>query len=159
VRRLDVCALSVQLGSHAPRRAAAGFLLFVAFVLVASELPQIVFAHWHGQVPALIERSQGAGKFVYVLDLGVIAPLSVLAAHALWRGAPVGDALAAGLLVKSATMGLALVSMSWFAARAGSPEEPGLSLVYALIAVLGLGMACWFLWPHGRLQEAHGRAH
>jgi hypothetical protein len=154
-----VRAFSEQLGPLAPRRAAAAYLLFVAGVLVVSELAQIISATWQGRLPALIERSGGAGNFVYVLDLGVVAPLSVLAAHALLRAAPVGDALAACLLVKAATMGLALLCMTWFAARAGEPAEPGLTLAYTTIAALGVVMSGWLLWPRGRIQAAHSGVH
>ena len=146
LRQLDLPELSQQLGARAPRRAAV-FLLFVACVLAVSELSQVVSAHVRGDVPVLIARSQGAGNFVYVLDLGVVMPLSVLAAVLLLRAAPLGDVLGACLLVKSATMGMALVFMGWFSARAGLPEAPGLSYAYALIAVLGVAMSGFLLWP------------
>jgi hypothetical protein len=75
---------------RAPRRAAAVFAAAIALMLGVSELAQIVPALAAGRVPELIARSQGAGNFVYVLDLGVVAPLALLAAVWLWRRSPWG---------------------------------------------------------------------
>ena len=50
-------------------------MLFVALVLAGSELGQILSAFAAGRAPELIIRSEGAGNFVYVLDLGVVVPL------------------------------------------------------------------------------------
>ena len=133
------------LGPNAPRLPVAGFLLFIALVLAASELGQIVSALGTGRTPDLIARSEGAGNFVYVLDLGVVAPLAVAAAVGLRRRAPWADILAACLLIKAATMGLALLAMTAFSLRAGQPLEEGLTAAYATIAAGGLGMSFWFL--------------
>ncbi|HKU43369.1 MAG TPA: hypothetical protein VJR89_34645 [Polyangiales bacterium] len=142
---LDVRSFQARLGARAPRRAVAAFLLFVAAVLVSSELAQIAAALATGSVPELIERSDGAGNFVYVLDLGVVAPLSLLAARWLWLRRPWGDVLAGLLLVKAATMGLALLSMTAFAALANQPIEPGLTLAYALVAFGAAALTARFL--------------
>jgi hypothetical protein len=108
------------------------------------ELAQIAAALATGTVPELIERSDGAGNFVYVLDLGVVVPLSLLAASWLRRRSAWGDVLAGVLLVKAATMGLALLSMTWFSWRAGQPVEVGLTAAYTAIAAGGLAMSAWF---------------
>jgi len=114
-------------------------------MLGVSELAQIVPALAAGRVPELIARSQGAGNFVYVLDLGVVAPLAVLAAVWLWRGAPWGDVLGAVILIKATTMGFALLAMTWFAVRAGQPLERGLTIAYGVMALGSLAMSIWFL--------------
>jgi len=126
-----------------PRRATIGFLLSIALVLGSSELAQVGAALEAGQVPALIARSEGAGNFVYVLDLGVILPLSVLAAVWLHRRARWGVVLAGALVIKAAAMGLALISGTWFAARAGAPVEVALTAAYGAIALGGLALAGW----------------
>lgn len=152
--RLDLSTLQRSIDRGAPRRPAAVFLCVVAVVLAVSELGQIASSLASGRPPALIERSGGAGSFVYVLDLGIVVPLTCLAASWLARRRAWGDVLGGLLLVKSATMGAALVSMDAFAAYAGQPIEPALAIAYATIALGGAGMSAWFLrhchaHPHG----------
>lgn len=79
--------------------------------------------------------------FVYVLDLGVIVPLALIAALRLLRRRVWGEALAAVLLMKAATMGLALLSMTWFAARAGLGIAAGLTALWVGIAGGGLALS------------------
>lgn len=79
-------------------------------MLAASELRQIIPSLMTGAVPELIRRSGGAGNFVYVLDLGLVVPLALLAAIWLWRCLPWGDVLAGCILVKAITMGIGLIS-------------------------------------------------
>ena len=128
-----------RFGTGAPRRAAAVFAAAIAIMLGVSELAQIVPALAAGRVPELIARSQGAGNFVYVLDLGVVAPLAVLAAVWLWRGSPWGTCWAPVILIKATTMGFALLAMTWFAVRAGQPLERGLTIAYGVMALGSLG--------------------
>ncbi len=146
---VDVAALHRRFDARTPRRGLAAFLGATALMLVVSELGQVVSALAGGTVPALIARSEGAGNFVYVLDLGVVAPLAIAAAVGLVRRAPWADALAGCLAIKAATMGLALLSMTWFSLRAGQPSEVELTLAFALMAATGLAMSFWFL-AHAR---------
>ena len=139
-----------RFGTGAPRRAAAVFAAAIAILLGVSELAQIVPALVAGRVPELIARSQGAGNFVYVLDLGVVAPLAVLAAVWLWRASPWGDVLRAIILIEATTMGFALLAMTWFAVRAGQPLERGLTIAYAVMALGSLVMSIRFLRSRAR---------
>ncbi len=50
--------------------------LRIATVATIAALPLVIT----GKTPALIQRSDGAGNFVYVLDLGVVAPLALMTA-------------------------------------------------------------------------------
>ena len=84
---------------------------------------------------------------MYVLDLGIVVPLALLAAIWLGRCLPWGDVLAGCILIKASTMGLALLSATWFSVRAGLPLEIGLTIVYGAIAIGGLGMTAWFFRP------------
>jgi len=92
----------------------------------------------------LIARSGAAANFVYVLDLGVAVPRALLAAIWLCRCLPWGDVLAGCILIKAITMGLALLSASWFSVSAGLPLEIGLTIVYGAVAIGGMGMTAWF---------------
>jgi hypothetical protein len=144
---IDAAEVQRRLGGAAPRRAAAVFAVAIAIMLGVSELGQIVPALAAGRVPDLIARSQGAGNFVYVLDLGIVAPLAVLAAVWLWHGSAWGDVLGGCILIKATTMGFALLAMTWFAVRAGQPLEAGLTIAYGAMAVGSLVMSVWLLRP------------
>ena len=154
VSGIDAVEMQRRFGTAAPRRAAAVFAAAIALLLGVSELAQIVPALAAGGVPDLIARSEGAGNFVYVLDLGVVAPLAVVAAVWLWRGAPWGDVLGAIILIKATTMGFALLAMTWFAVRAGQPLERGLTIAYGAMALGSLGMSLWFLRPRAPVRVA-----
>jgi hypothetical protein len=150
---IDAAALHRRLDARTPRRATAIFLAGIALMLVVSELGQLFPAIVTGAVPALIARSDGAGNFVYVLDLGVIAPLAVLAAVGLHRRTAWADVLASCLVIKAATMGLALLAMTWFSLRAGQPLERGLTIAYGVMAAVGVAMSAWFLARPGPPRE------
>jgi hypothetical protein len=153
LRDIDLGALHARLGRSEARRPVAVFLVLLALLLVASELGQIIPALLAGRVPALLVRSEGAGNFVYVLDLGVVAPLAIGGAVLLWRGSPWGELIAGCIVVKAATMGLALLSMTWFAARAGQPVERGLTAGYVAMTVASLLLWAW--WTRGPWQAAN----
>ena len=113
-------------------------------MLGVSELGQIVQALSAGTIPDLIARSDGAGNFVYVLDLGVVLPASLLGAWWLLAGEPWGYVLAGSLLIKASTMGFALLAATWLSVRAGLALETGLTLGYGAIAFGALGLSVWF---------------
>jgi hypothetical protein len=144
LRGTNVVELRQRFDSATPIRAVALFLVFIATVLGVSELGQIVQALSAGSVPALIARSGGAGNFVYVLDLGLVLPASLLGAWWLLRGEPWGYVLAGSLLIKASTMGFALLAATGLSVRAGLPLETGLTLGYAVIAFGALGLSVWF---------------
>lgn len=120
---LDVVRLRSSFLQAAPARAAAAFLLVMAFILSSLWISQVIAYLLSGELPELIVRAETPTNFVFVLDLGVVVPLSVLAAVFLLRDLPWGYALAGALLMKTATMGFALLSMTTFAAMAGQPVD------------------------------------
>lgn len=142
---LDASALKAAFAPNAPRRAASVFLLVMAASLAVLWLSQVVAFLQTGALPDLIERAETPTNFVFVLDLGVVVPVSVLAAMLLLRDAPWGYALASAMLMKAATMGLALVSMTVFAMSAGIEADPGLAAFWAFLAIAGGTMTVWFV--------------
>lgn len=146
---LDVATLHTTFDRRAPRRATAVFLLAMAAILSAMWLSQVVAFLVSGELPDLIVKANAPTNYVFVLDLGVVVPVSVLGAVLLWRDAAWGYVLAAAMTVKAATMGLALISMTVFAAAAGQPIEPGLVAVWVAIAVGGLGFSAWLILSSG----------
>lgn len=61
------------------------------------------------------------------------------------RGNDGDDEQGGVVLFKAATMGLALLGMTWFAWRAGQLDDFTLAAIWVVLAVSGAGMAAWFL--------------
>ena len=95
--------------------------------------------------------------FVYVLDLGVVYALSVLSAWWLWRDRPWGYVLAGLVLVKAATMGLALVAMTAATRAVGLPTEM-VTLAWVALATGSLSMSHWFFRHCGAVEPRHVRS-
>lgn len=144
VSGMDATTMKDMFSSRAPRRPVAAFLVLIALMLGPAELSQIVPFYTTGALPEPMVKYQTTTFFVYALDLGMVIPLSILAAVWLWRGSPWGFSLAGCMLIKGATMGFALLSMEWFSLRAGRGTD-GLETLWAVIAFGCLGMAIWFL--------------
>jgi hypothetical protein len=144
VSQIDARELRSRFDAQTPRTAVVAFLLLLALMLCALWLGQIIPFLTTGTLPAGIEQG-GNFQYVYALDLGLIVPLSLLGAVWLWRQKPWGYILSGYVLLKAATMGLALLAMTWFILRAGLPAESELAAVWALIAAAGLGLSIWFL--------------
>lgn len=132
-------------GEHVPRTAVCAFLVAMASLLAMLWLSQVLSFLRSGTLPALIVKAEAPTNFVFVLDLGVVVPVSILAAILLWRDRPWGYVLSGIMLVKAATMGLALLSMTAFAHSAGQPVEAGLAVLWLAIAMGGVAMSTWFL--------------
>lgn len=143
--RLDVGSIWLRFDSRAPTRPVAVYMVFVSVMLCVLWLGQLIPFFLTGELPASLVQAGGQTMFVYVLDLGVVVPLAMLGAVWLWRSQPWGAVIAGFVLVKVATMGCALLSMTWFLARSGQPVEMMLSLVWVFLAASGVAMAFWFL--------------
>jgi hypothetical protein len=141
---IDAGALQRAFDERTPRRRVMAFLLVMAAVLCLLWFSQIIPFCTRGELPHMIVMAKTPTVFVYVLDLGVVVPLALLAAWWLWRREAWGDVLAGFVLVKAATMGLALLAMTAFALRAGLPVEAVLSAAWVTLAVVGLAMSWWF---------------
>jgi hypothetical protein len=141
---LDVARISQRFDAGTPRISVAAFLIGIALILALSEIGQIVSAFLTRGMPDLLVRSDGAGNFVFALDLGLVMPLAFVAAFLLLRGTGWGFVLAGALLIKALTMGLALLCATWFAVRAGMAFERGLTVAYGVIALGALIMALVF---------------
>jgi hypothetical protein len=141
---VDALKLRQSFDARTPVKGVIAFLLIMAAVLCLLWFSQIVPFFIDGTLPAVIARAKTPTVFVYVLDLGVVVPLALLSAWWLARGRLWGYVLAGVVLVKAATMGLALLSMTVFALRAGQSVEAGLSVAWAVLALAGLGMSWWF---------------
>jgi hypothetical protein len=142
---LDAGGVRRRFGAGAPAGPVAAFLALSAVILAGPELAQVAAFFATGLPPEIVARSGASTSFVHALDLGVVTPLLALAAAWLRRGSPWGFVLAGVMLIKCATMGLALLLMTGFSVASGLPLEAGLTAVYGFIAAGGLGFSAWFL--------------
>jgi hypothetical protein len=141
---IDAIALQRAFDERTPRRSVMAFLLIMAAVLCLLWFSQIMPFYTRGELPNMIVMAKTPTVFVYVLDLGVVVPLALLAAWWLHRRKAWGYVLAGFVLVKAVTMGLALLAMTAFVLRAGLQVELVLSVVWVTLATAGLAMSWWF---------------
>jgi len=144
LRHIDVDDIPAHFDGDEPRRSVAAFLVFVATMLTIIELTENLRFLLTGTVPTAVSNAGGVTFFPYVLDLGVVVPLSLLGAVSLWQRRPWGYVVSGVLLIKATTMGLALLAMNGVSALAGAPTD-GLTLFYAVLAGGAMGLAIWFL--------------
>jgi len=134
-----------------PRRVLASFLLAVGMLFVALWLSQIVPA-----IPGGVPE----GLFVYdipstvhVLDLAFVLPLVLGTGILLLRTHPIAPVLAALVLVKMLTLGLALLSMNAFVAASGGVLDLGETGIWGLIALIS---AAWLIVGARRMRPVTG---
>lgn len=132
-----------------PRRGVACFLLMVAGLFTALWLVDIL-AVWPGGIPDGLFIDD-IPSIVHVLDLGIALPLVALAGVLLLRGHPVAPVLAALVLVKTLTLGLARLSMNAFIAASGGTIDPTEPFLWVAIVVLTL---TWLVRGARRMQPA-----
>jgi hypothetical protein len=104
---LDANELAARFGDRTPVRGVGAFLWVVGGML---GLAQVVPALVAGQVPDVVLKTGHPTGVVYVLDLGLVVPLMLLAGRWLRQRRPWGYVAAAILLVKGVAVGLALLS-------------------------------------------------
>lgn len=150
---IDVTMVRSSFDAQTPRRGVSVFLLIMAVMLCALWSSQIIPFYVDGTLPNMIVQAKTPSVYVYVLDLGVVGPLSLLAAWWLWCDRPWGFVLAGFVLVKAAAMGLALLCMTLFAWRAGVAVESTMTLAWTLLAIAGVSMSVWY-FSHCRVVES-----
>jgi hypothetical protein len=154
--RTDAAGLRAAFVTRRPARPVARFLFITAFLVSALWLSEEVMALVRGEVPPTIVQMEADTNIVHVFDLGVVMPAFVIAAVLLLRDRPWGYVLAGLLLVKAATIGLAVLAMMWFMARAGFD----VAVPYAVFFVALTASAVGYTWqllgalgPHGAVTS------
>lgn len=136
------CMVSVSLLSHLDigqlahatdemplRRITAGFLVFTGLVLYAIELPTLL-----GRIPGGIHS--GGTPFM-VLDIALVAPVSIITGIWLWRRIAWGAVLTGIFLIKAITLmsGFLVADyLDWFAGRLMDPAATiAFTVIYLLV--------------------------
>ena len=132
---LDLGRLRVRPGQAFPRRPVVGYSLVVVVILAGLWLPVLV-GTW-GTVT--VDQLEGAATLVVpAFDLGLLVPLAIFAAVAVYRSLPVGYLLGSIVLVKGASMGLAIAAM--LVVEAVVTDELALPPLLVFLVMAGVGV-------------------
>ena len=130
-----------------PRRSLASFLIVVASLFATMWLVDILSV-WPGGVPDSL-FTYDIPSIVHVLDLAIVLPLLMMTGVLLLRGHPVAPVLAAIVLVKTLTVGLALLSMNAFVAASGGAVGAGEPILWSVVVAISLA---WLVAGARRMQ-------
>ena len=148
--RTDAAGLRAALVTTRPARPVAWFLFIAALLVSALWLSEEVTALVRGEVPPTIVQMESDTNVVHVFDLGVVMPAFVIAAVLLLRDRPWGYVLASLLLVKAATIGLAVLAMMWFTVRAGLEVAVPYALFFLALTASAVGYSWQLLGALGK---------
>jgi hypothetical protein len=138
VWNLDLRVLADRVADAFPRREVTAFCVLVVIVLAALWVPQIL-GTLGGETT---DELQGATTMVVpAFDLGLLVPLAIFTAVAVWGRLPIGVVLALVLLVKGIVMALAIVAMLLLEWRVTGEVALPPIVGFALIALLSLVLA------------------
>lgn len=130
---------------RSPARSVAAYLIGIAVIVAAMWIAEEVAALARGIVPPSVTQFETPTNIVHVFDLAVVLPAMIVAAVMLLRDRIWGYVLAGALLVKAATIGLWVVAMIWYGARAGYPTPAAYTGVFLLITAAGAALGWRFL--------------
>jgi len=131
---IDVGSLPDKFSPHFARRTIAWLVIGIGALLALLWLGRIVPTLLAGSVPFGLDSY--STLFVQAGDLGLVVPLAILSGVLLLRRRPVGYLLASVLLVKGATLGLALVAMIVSQAAAGMAIAPVEAMFFGTVALI-----------------------
>lgn len=98
-----------------------------------------------GKTPESIVVGGVPVNVIYVLDLGVVVPAFIPTGGMLLRKKPVAYVLTGALLVKLATLGLAVVAMIYYMLRDGQQVDIGQVVFFIVITLVGFIFSVWYL--------------
>ena len=140
---------TAAVGRSLPRRTTAGFLLFVVVMFGGLWLSQIGSAITSGHLPAAVTDLHLPTSAVYALDLAFALPVLALAGVLLVRRHPLAGSLAIGGLVFVVLMALSILGLFAVQAARGSLTDASMVVVFALVGLIGGGLALRGVGPAG----------
>jgi hypothetical protein len=143
--RTDLATLKQSFDDRTPRAPVIAFMVFLSIMLTMAYLGQMMPFFTAGTLPEILVNTGGPTMFVWVLDLGFVVPLMILASIGLWRRTALGYLLTGIVLIKCATMGLSLLGMTYFSWAAGDKLDLFFTSIWIFVAVGGLSLSTWFL--------------
>ena len=153
---LDTRKAEAMFAGRVTRRVTAGFLLVISSLFALNWLHEILGSVFTGRLPAGLAAAGWPMNPPYVLDLGFLVPLAVLASVRLLRRQPGGAWLAVSLLVFLPLLSISVLLMTIFMAIDGQPLQ--VPLVAAFVVVVGLSTALAWLALDTRRQPTRSIA-
>jgi hypothetical protein len=141
VLTLDVNKVKESLAG-APVKAAAGFMFLIGAMIVLMWLALIVPPLFAGERPAVLETY--TTLVIQALDLGVIAPMALIAGVLLLKKDAWGYALASLIFIKGVTLGTGVLSMVAFMAMDGVEIVVPQVMAFIVLTLGALAMAVTF---------------
>jgi hypothetical protein len=146
--RMPIELVSHEIGTHAPVRLVAGYLLVNALLFLilwlGSTLPPVLA----NEDPSFLDGTGMLTGPVQIIDLAFTLPLMTLGAVLLLRRRPWGYVLASSLLVMLA-IETASIGVDQWMGHAADPSSPAASAaltpVFAVLTVIGLAVLALFL--------------
>lgn len=145
----DLTTLAGCFSPRLPRGWIAGTLFAVGGFLSLAWLARIVQPLVQGGTPALENTTT---LVIQTMDLGLVAPLAILAGVQLLRRTAWGYLLASVAVLKGLTMALGVSAMGLNMVLAGVPDSPAILIPFLVLTALNLVMAVLLLanveaWP------------
>jgi hypothetical protein len=142
---VDAAGLAGTFRRSTPTRLVGGSLIGMGALTAVLWLAEDVPAVLSSRVPATVADAGLLTNPIHVLDLAIVLPGAVLTGALLVRRRPWGFVLGAYFLVKFATLGLAIISMSLFMLAEGQPFDVPLSVVFTVWTAATVVLAWRFL--------------
>lgn len=142
--RLDAEMLKAALDDQSVRPYVA-FQALLAVLVALMWLAEVGPASLAGTRPPSIAETDLPVPVIQSLDLGVVVPSFALSAYLLWKGRPWGYVFTGVLLVKGATLGLAVLAMIVFMLRDGQAVPLPQIALFVVLSALALGLVVRFV--------------
>jgi hypothetical protein len=142
-RMINIPTLSEHFLPHLPHRVIASFLFILSGFLLLNWLGLIGSALLANQPPEQLESY--TTLTIQALDLGLVMPTAFLAGILLWRQRPWGYLLTSIMLIKGATLTLAVSAMVVNMICAGSSVNLGETIMFPTLTLISIGMTVTLL--------------
>ena len=147
---LDPQVVAGRFGTATPTAGITRYLWSIGIALGVMELGQLIPTLFTGDVPQIVTDTAHPTSPVFILDLGLVVPLTVLSAHWIGQRRAWGYVAAPIMLVKGAGVGLGLLAANLMAALGDGKTDGPLVLLWAAIA----GGSAFALWRFLRHADA-----
>ena len=135
---IDIASISNSFSTRLPRRSISMFLFIVGIFLLIAWLGRIIPALLANQPPPGLESY--TTLIIQALDLGLVVPAAFLSGILLWKKHAWGYLLSSIILIKGATLALAVSAMAVNMIRIGVEVSIGETLMFPLIALAAIIM-------------------
>ncbi len=148
--QFDPEIVKTRSSGRVPVGATIAYFVGMGLFIAAGWLADIVPATLNGGVPETIRLAQVPTSVIYAMDLAVLLPAVILVAAWLYQGRAWGYVLSGIILVKLATLGLAVLAMEMRMWQTGQGGELGMIAVFGVIVAITVALGIVYLRALGR---------